>query len=84
MREVVALDDGLLQAAGGILSDAQSADILLDGLVGTYTGHSYVKDVGGSGSVAINGQRIDVIGCEFSLASSSLLRLAGQDNRVVN
>lgn len=70
--------------AGGLLTDAKSSDLLLQGLRGEYTGHSYVQDVSGSGSVAIEGRRIDVIGCEFAYAASSLLRVAGEENRVVN
>jgi hypothetical protein len=75
---------GLAFRAGGVVTDADSSDLRLQGLRGEYTGHSYVQDVGSAGAVSISGRRIDVIGCEFAYASSSLLRLAGADNRVVN
>jgi hypothetical protein len=75
---------GLAFRAGGLVTDADSSDLRLQDLHGEYLGHSYVQDVSGAGSVAINGRRIDVIGCEFAYAAGSLLRVAGTDNRVVN
>ena len=75
---------GLSFRAGGLMTDKASSDLLLEGLTGEYTGHSYVHDVSASGSVAINGKRIDVIGCEFAHSSTTLLRVDGEDNRVVN
>ncbi len=75
---------GLAFRAGGLMTDAQSSELLLQGLRGEYLGHSYAQDVSSSGSVAISGRHIDVIGCEFAYGASSLLRLAGEDNRVVN
>jgi len=75
---------GLHFRAGGILTDGQSSDLRFDTLRGQFLGHSYVKDIGGIGSVVLNGRHIDVVGCEFAYGSSSLLRVAGEDNRVVN
>lgn len=75
---------GLAFRAGGVLTDKASSDLLLKGLKGDYTGHSYVRNVSASGSVAVNGRRIDVIGCEFAHSSTTLLRVGGEENRVVN
>ena len=69
--------------AGGITTDSNSSHLLLQGLKGEYIGHTY-RQGGGSGSVSINGNHIDVVSCEFSKASHTILRVAGSDNRVVN
>lgn len=69
---------------GGLSTTGASTDLLLQNLTADYLGHSYQQNIGGSGSVAINGQRTDVVGCEFSFSSATLLSVGGSDNRVVN
>lgn len=75
---------GLQFRAGGILTDQKSSDILLKGLTGQYLGHSYKKDISGTGSVAVRGKRIEVNSCEFSIGSGSLLHVQGEDHRIIN
>jgi len=75
---------GLAFRAGGVWTDKASSDLLLKGLRGDYTGHSYVRNVGAAGAVFVTGRRNDVIGCEFSHSSGTLLRVTGEENRVVN
>ena len=75
---------GLAFRAGGLMTDKASSHLLLERLKGEYTGHSYVHDVSANGSVAINGKRIDVISCGLANSSTTLLRVGGEENRVVN
>jgi len=75
---------GLAFRGGGLMTNKASSHLLLDGLKGEYTGHSYRHDVNANGSVAINGKRIDIINCEFAHSSTTLLRLDGEDCRVAN
>ena len=75
---------GIQFRAGGILTDANSHHLRLDNLNGQYIGHSYVNDVSGKAAVLIKGHHIELNSCEFAYASGSLVRLEGQNNRLIN
>jgi hypothetical protein len=75
---------GLGFRAAGLATDGKSEDLLLDGLRGEWVGHSYRKDVGAEGCVAIRGARHTVRNCRFAYGSSSVLRVDGRDHRVFN
>lgn len=75
---------GFAFRGGGLNTNSNSTDLLLQNLTGDYFGHSYRHNISGAGSVAISGQRIDVVGCEFSFSSGTVLNVGGSDNRVVN
>jgi hypothetical protein len=75
---------GLRFRAAGVFTDADSADLLLDGLHGHHVGHSYVRDLSHQSGVLIRGQRITVQNSELAYSSGSVLRLQGADHRVVN
>lgn len=75
---------GLHFRAGGLLTDADSADIALEGLKGEYVAHSYEQDISGASGVLLLGQRIAARSCEFAFSSGNIVRVAGSHNRLVN
>jgi hypothetical protein len=75
---------GLRFRAAGILTDADSKDLLLNDLDGRYVGHSYVRDVSQQSGVLIRGERITVRNSKLAYSSGSVLRLQGIGHRVVN
>ena len=75
---------GLHFRAGGLKTNGKSSHLVLDRLDGEYLGHSYARDVSGSGSVQIHGHHITVKNCEFARSSGSVIHLSGHDNRVIN
>ena len=75
---------GLHFRAGGVRTDGQSSDIVLDGLRGRYVGHSYENDISGRQGVLVCGRRIAVRNCELAYSSGSIVHVAGADNRIVN
>jgi hypothetical protein len=75
---------GLRFRSGGLRTDKDSSDIVLQRLKGEYVGHSYEKDVSSKAAVLIRGSRIEVTDSEFAYASGSVVSLEGRDNRIVN
>ena len=75
---------GLAFRAGTLRTNADSADLVLDGLRGEYLGHSYLNDVSGSGAVRIDGRHHTVVNCQFAHSSGSVLWISGSDHRIVN
>ncbi|MHC5057983.1 MAG: right-handed parallel beta-helix repeat-containing protein [Planctomycetota bacterium] len=75
---------GLRFRAGGLRTDKDSSDIVLEKLKGEYVGHSYEKDVSSKAAVLIRGSRIEVTSSEFAYASGSVVSLEGRDNTIVN
>jgi len=75
---------GLRFRAGGILTDAKTAHVLLKRLRGEHVAHSFAQDVSEKAGVLIKGRHIELNGCEISGASGSLVRVEGNDNRLVN
>lgn len=75
---------GLHFRAAGILTDADSKDLVLDGLDGRYVGHSFVRDVSRETAVLIRGERNTVRNSLFAYSSGSILRLEGREHRLIN
>jgi hypothetical protein len=75
---------GLHFRAGGILTNEKTSHVLLKNLKGEYVGHSYVNDVSDKAGVLIRGSHIELNSCEFAFASGSIVRITGNDNRLVN
>jgi len=75
---------GLHFRSAGIRTDDASSDIVLRGLQGRWTAHSYEKDISGKSGVLVQGKRIEVASCEFALSSGSVVDVRGSDHRVVN
>jgi hypothetical protein len=74
---------GLHFLAGGILTDAESAYLRLEGLRGEYVAHSYAKDVSAD-AVVIDGHHNLLFNCEFRSSSAAVVRISGTDQRVIN
>lgn len=70
--------------AGGIRTDKQSSQIVLERLKGRYVSHSNAKDVSGSCGVLIFGNDILLLSCDIGYSSSSVVNVTGNDNRVIN
>ena len=75
---------GLHFRAGGLKTDGESSHLVLNRLRGEYPGHSFARDVSGSGSVQLHGHHITVKNSEFARSSGSVVHLSGHDNRVIN
>lgn len=75
---------GIRFRAAGILTDADSSDILLDRLNGEYVAHSYEKDISESNGVILTGTRIEVRNCEFAYSSGSVVNMSGEQGKIVN
>ena len=75
---------GLHFRAAGVLTDAESKDLVLDRLNGRYVAHSYVRDVSQQSGVLIRGERNTVQNSELAGSSGSILRLQGTGHRLVN
>ena len=75
---------GLEFRAAGIRTDKNSSDIVLRNLRGRWVAHSYKWDVSGKSGVLILGRRIELINCELSFSSGSVVDVKNRDNRIVN
>ncbi|MEK6794433.1 MAG: LamG-like jellyroll fold domain-containing protein [Spirochaetota bacterium] len=76
--------EGIAVHAGGMLITEASSNVVLKRLTGTFLGHSYDRDVSGTGAVVMRGSNIALVDSEFSLASGSLVSVYGIDNKVIN
>ncbi len=74
---------GLHFCAGGIMTDAESAYLRLEGLRGEYVAHSYARDVSAD-AVVIDGHHNLLFNCEFRNSSAALVQISGTDQRIVN
>ncbi|MCC7494478.1 MAG: right-handed parallel beta-helix repeat-containing protein [Fimbriimonadaceae bacterium] len=74
---------GMHFRGGGLLTNGASADLRLEGLRGEWVAHSWQQDLTGQ-AVVLAGQRIVARDCEFAHSSGGVVRLAGQDNKLLN
>ncbi len=76
--------EGLHFQAGGVKTDASTADIRIARCTGTWLGHSYWRDLRNAAGVVIQGRDNVVEGCELAWSSGSILRVSGCGHRIVN
>ena len=75
---------GLRFRAGGVRTDDDTTNIRLVECTGEYVAHSYQRDIAEAAGVQIRGQDNEVISCELSGSSTSILRVAGRGHRIIN
>ena len=75
---------GLGFRAGGVMTDAGTANIRLIRCKGDYLAHSYANDLSDAAGVVIDGRGNTVESCELGYSSTAVLRVKGADHRIVN
>lgn len=70
--------------AGGIRTDRDSSDLILEALEGSHVSHSYLKDVSATSGVLLFGRNNLLLNSDLGFSSAAVLSVNGEDHRIVN